>query len=207
MAISNYLELKDSIGNWSHRRDLTLLIDDFIALAEADMFKGTKAHESLQVRDMELTSTATLSGDTLALPNNFKSMRSLKITDVESRELLFKTPSALVTQTGTGIPCFYTITNQIEFDVTPDSAYTVEMKYYQKPLAISSSNTTNDVLTNHPDIYLYGALWALFTHAVDEQQAMKYYAQFSQAINGANQADEEGRYSTGLYARINGSTP
>lgn len=207
MAISNFSELKQSILNWSHRKDLDLLVPDFITLAEIDMFKGTQAHESLQVREMETTSTATLSGNTLALPDDFKSMRSLKITDTESSELLFKTPSSLVTRTGTGIPCYYTITSEIEFDVTPDSAYSVEMKYYKKPTAVTSLNTTNTILTNHPDIYLYGALWALFAHAVDEQQSMKYYSQFSQAINGANQADEEGRYSTGLYARIDGATP
>ena len=37
MAISNYTELKQAIIDWSHREDLDLMIDDFIALAEAEM--------------------------------------------------------------------------------------------------------------------------------------------------------------------------
>ena len=207
MAISNYAELKASIINWSHRKDLDLLIDDFISLAEADIYKGSRSHEALQIRQMEVTSTATMSGQSLALPDGFKSMRSVRITDNLTSDITFKTPDALVTRNGTGRPLYYTITNQLEFDVVPDDTYTLEMTYFKTPTPISSANTTNDVLTNHPDIYLFGALWMLFNHAVDDQQAMKYYQQFSLAINGANQADEDGRYSTGLYARINGATP
>ena len=207
MAISNYSELKASVINWSHRNDLDVLVDDFITLAEADMYKGTEMHEALQLRSMETTSTASISADALALPANFESMRSFRITDDSLIDLRYKTPDALVHKGGTGQPKYYTITSQLEFDVFPDQAYPCEMIYIERPLGITSSNTTNDVLTNHPDIYLYGSLWALFTHADDEAQAQKYYQRFSLAINGANQKDENGRYGSTPYARVDGYLP
>ncbi len=206
MALTTYAELKVSVINWSHRNDLDLLIDDFIALAEAEMYKG-KAHECLQLRDMETTSTASLTAIELALPDNFQSMRSLRITGDTITDLQYKPPQDLYVKTGTGRPCYYTITSQLEFDVAPDETYTVEMVYIKKPDALTSTNTTNSVLTNHPDIYLYGALWALFVHAVDDMQAQKYMQLFINAIDGANHENEEGKYAVAPYARIKGATP
>ncbi len=207
MALSTYTELKKSIINWSHRGDMDLLIDDFILLAEIDMFKETTQHEALDVREMETTSTATIDAQALSLPDNFKSMRSMKIIGDTISDLVFNTPDAMVLKTGTGKPCYYAVTSQLEFDIAPDQDYSVEMNYYKSPDGLSSSNTSNVILVSHPDIYLYGALWALFTHADDEQQAMKYYQRFSLAINGANQADESGRYGTAPYMKLSGSHP
>ncbi len=207
MALSTYTELKKSIINWSHRGDMDLLIDDFILLAEIDMFKETAQHEALEVREMETTSTATIDAQALSLPDNFKSMRSMKIIGDTISDLIFNTPDAMVLKTGTGRPCYYAVTSQVECDIAPDQDYSVEMNYYKSPDGLSSSNTSNVILTNHADIYLYGALWALFTHADDEQQAMKYYQRFSLAINGANQADGSGRYGTAPYMKLSGSHP
>jgi len=206
MSLTTYAELKTSVISWSHRNDLDLLIDDFIALAEAEMFKG-KSHECLQLRDMETTSTASLNAIELALPDNFQSMRSFRITGDSITDLQYKTPQDLYVRTGTGRPAYYTITSQLEFDVAPDETYTAEMVYLKKPTGLSSSNTTNAVLTNHPDIYLFGALWALFVHAVDDMQAQKYYMLFINAIDGANHENEEGQYAVAPYARIQGATP
>lgn len=207
MALSNYSELKQSIINWSHRNDMDLLIDDFISLAESDMFKTTSAHEALELREMETTSTATVSSDALALPDGFLSMRSFRITGDTGYDLLPKSAEALYHRGSTGRPRYFAITSQIEFDVSPDQNYACEMVYYKQPTGLSSSNATNAVLTNHPEIYLYGSLWALFTHADDEAQAVKYYMRYSEALNGANAQDEEGRFGIAPYARIQGATP
>ena len=182
---------------------MDLLIDDFITLAEVEMFKETEQHEALQIKEMEIEYSGVLSLRTLALPTGFKSMRSFILDNEAKSDLLYNTPDQLPVRSGTGQPRYYTITNQIEVDVSPDQSYDVLMTYFQKPTGICSSNTTNIILTNHPDVYLYGALWALFTHADDEAQAMKYYQRFALAINGANQADEAGRYGTAPYAKLN----
>lgn len=207
MALSNYNELKLSIIKWSHRSDLDKLVDDFIELAETEMFANNI--EILQLRGMETRSTASTGANQfLALPDDFKSMRSVRLlVDDHNGSLRFKTPEALVRRGGTGRPSYFAVSTQLEFDVTPDQTYTVEMNYIRKPTPLSASNATNVVLDNSANIYLFGSLWALFTHADDEQQAQKYYQRFIGAIQGSNQADEDGRYGPAPYGRIQGPTP
>ena len=100
---------------------------------------------------------------------------------------------------------FYSIIgNQIQFDRTPDAEYTLEIQYYKKATALSSVNLTNEILTNHPSIYLFGALAALFSYSLDTEQQMKYTQMFISAIKGANKADKKGRYGPAPSMSIQG---
>ncbi|MGB0945015.1 MAG: phage adaptor protein [Marinomonas sp.] len=208
MSFDNYTELKKSIIKWSKRDDLDLLIDDFIRLAETNMFKSDGAHEALEIRGEETTSTASITTKNFALPDNYHSWRSIAlVTDNNNNDLLYKAPNALFRRPGTGKPRYFTIGSQVELDITPDQAYTVEVNYYKKPAALSSTNATNIVLDDHPDIYLNGALYFLFKYAQDSEQANAHQILYIDAINGANQSDRDGRYGPAPYARIDGPTP
>lgn len=208
MSFDTFTNLKAEIIDWSHRNDLDTKIDGFIDLVEKDMFKATRSHEALQIRGQETTSTANVSTKFFALPDEYFSLRSIRLViDTLNGRLTFKTSDALFRESGTGRPSFFTVGSQIELNITPDQAYTVEVNYYKKPTPLSDANPTNIVLEDHPDIYLNGALYYLFTYADDEQQAGKYLQRYSEAVNGANQADDEGRYGPAPYARITGSTP
>lgn len=208
MGFANRSELKLSIINWSNRTDIDLLVDDFINLTEKDMFKGTKVHESLQVKEMETTSTAGVNTKFFALPDDYGSLRSIRIIlDNNSGKLRYKASNSLVRIAGTGQPNYFTIGSQIEFDITPDQTYTVEVNYYKRVAPLSSVVTINTVLTNHPDIYLNGSLYFLHVYANDQEKAQMYQGLYADAIDGANQADEEGRYGPAPYARIEGATP
>jgi len=105
------------------------------------------------------------------------------------------------------LPRFFTITSEIEFDRTPDSAYTVEMQYFRSLDALSGSNTTNAVLTRFPMIYLYGSLFHYANWAMNDQMASKYAELFLGAIDSANQIDKRGRHTPGAAMRIKGPTP
>ena len=106
-----------------------------------------------------------------------------------------------------GLPRFFTITDQIEFDRVPDALYTVEFQYIALPTPLSTSNQTNTVLTNNPNIYLFGALKEAFAWAGDTENQVKYEAKFANAIKGANKKDRDGRYGPAPAMRIEGSTP
>jgi hypothetical protein len=208
MSLNTYNNLKKSIINWSKRSDLDLLVDDFIDLTEVDMFKSSRIHEALEIRGEETTSSASVSTKFFALPDNYHSWRSIRLALSDgSGEINYKAPNQLQRRGGTGMPRYFTIGSQVEFDITPDRTYTVEVNYFKKPASLSPTQTTNIVLDNHPDIYLHGALYMLFNYAQDDQQALRHQALYSDAINGANQADEDGRYGPAPYARIDGPTP
>lgn len=58
-----------------------------------------------------------------------------------------------------GAPMYYAILDdKIRFYPTPDSTYSLKMGYWRKILTLSDTQTTNWLLTDHPDIYLFGAL-------------------------------------------------
>ena len=199
MALANYSELKQSIIKWSKRGDIDLLVDDFILIAEDAMLANPE--EILKVREQETRSTATLAVDTrfLALPSDFLSMRKITLIvddGVNSRwPIRFRTPEQMhITTGGEGQPAEFTVTSQIEFNITADQNYTVEIQYMAGFTPLSSANTTNIILDNGPNVYLFGCLWALFRYAQDTEEEGRYLALFLSAISGLNRKDNAGRY-------------
>jgi len=221
MALANYADLKASIEDWSHRNDVTAKIDDFIDIAEAEMYRdasmGGQTYKGLMIREMETRAEPTAAPSTrfLALPTQdinskavrFIKMRKLKYTNggVEF-EVQYRSPEQLKVISGSGTPKAFTVTSQIEFNQIPASG-TIEMQYYATIKKLNSTDTTNDLLTNHPDIYLNGGLWALFKWARNWDAADRYYQAFRQAIESANRADERGRRGPAPAQRVETSTP
>lgn len=196
MALDNYANLKASVISWMGRNDLSSLTDDFIDMAESRMYANDR--EIIRLRSMEARATATLAASEqfLALPTDFLEARRLKydLTNQNDVFLEFRVPNALIYQDSTGMPKYFTVTSQFEFERPADTAYTLEIQYYKRLTALSSSNTANDILTNYPDVYLYGCLWAANQYAAEEERAEYFYNSFISAIAGANDQDKAGRY-------------
>ena len=194
MALDTFDNLVKEVVDWSHRSDLGVKIPDFIQLAENAMYSNDI--EVLTVRSMETISTALTAGQYLSLPANFESARSIRlVTGDNGGELRFQAPEQMFKQVATGRPNFFTVIgNELQFDRVPDSDYTIEIQYYRKATPLSATVQTNEILTNHPSLYLFGALTAVFSYALDTEQQVKYNAMFISAIKGANKADKKGRY-------------
>ena len=73
MALGNYTELQASIADFLNRSDLTLVIPDFITMAEADM------NRTLRIKDMSVRTRAPLSGQYLKLPPDFLGVRNIEL--------------------------------------------------------------------------------------------------------------------------------
>jgi hypothetical protein len=204
MAFTDYDELQKEVIDWSHRADLGTKIADFIILAENAMYSNDQ--EVLTVRSMETITTQLTTGQYVDLPTGFESARSVRlITGDNGGYLKYQAPEQMRKDVAGGRPNFFTIIgNQIQFDKTPDSEYTLEIQYYAKLTPLSDTNLTNDILTNHPSIYLFGALTALFAYALDTEQQIKYGQMFISAIKGANKADKKGRYGPAPSMSIQG---
>ena len=208
MALNSYSNLKDAVQDFSHRNDVADKLDDFILLAEDTMFANPDF--PIQLRQIETRATATTStaDQFLSLPSGYIAMRRLKlILSGYDADIRYQAPEQMQTVGASGIPAYFTVTSQIEFDRVTDAEYTVEMQYSAKPTGLSSSNTTNVILDNHPSVYLYGCLWALFGWANDDAQEAKYLAKFIGQIQGINKQYKLGRYGPAMAMRIEGSTP
>lgn len=206
MALDSYSNLKTAIVNFSGRDDLTTLLDDFIDMAEQEMYFNSQ--RPLRVRQMETRSTlTTVAGNRfLALPTGYLEPRAMVILrNGERLEMKYVAPAALEVQSTDGLPHYFTITSQIEFDREPDDAYSIEFQHYAKPTALSSASPTNDILDNYPTIYLYGALSALYDYSRELQDSQVYYQKMIEAIMGATKGDKAGRYGPTPAGRVQGS--
>lgn len=208
MAIDSFSNLKASVTAFSGRDDLSNQLDDFVQLAETKIYANQV--NPLRVRAMEDTATDTLSTASryLALPTDFLEMRSFRITINDYQPTLDPVvPNSLRIYPSVGRPTEYTVTDQIEFNMIPDAAYTVTFQYYKKLAPLSSAAPVNAILTSFPNIYLYGALAELNKFAAEEEKATYYEDLFFDAISGANRESVAGSYGPAPRARKSGSTP
>lgn len=196
MSISTYAELKSAVANFLARTDLTDQIPNFIQLAEARLSR------ELETRDQEKRATATLtSGDEfIALPTDMREIREIKLNTSPNVVLEYKSPTALdTTYTGsTGKPLAYSIVGgELKIRPIPDDSYTAEIIYIGSLSALSDTNTTNVMLTRHPDAYLSGSLVEAYTYLMDEQRASTYDAKFTRSIEEIRKDEQRSHYGTG----------
>ena len=206
MAIETYEKRKQEVISWSHRGDIDLKVETFISMAETEMYANDK--QTLQIRTQETLNTQATSGRTLPLPTDFLAMRSIRVlTGSDYINIRSLAPQQMQVIAGTGFPHSFTVTDQIEFNITPDSAYDVEIQYYALPLELSDANQSNAVLADNPNVYLFGTMAMLYSWAVEEQLAVQYYGKFMVAISGANKKAKKGRYGPAPAMTPAGSTP
>ena len=208
MALDNYANLKASIESWSHREDIKGKVDDFIQICESEMYSNSDV--SLRVRSMVSTSAGVTNivDRFQALPTGFLETRRYDFDMTGSRPTIdYITPDSMVIRDGSGVPSVYTTTSQIEYDVIPDAVYATNLIYYGKLTGLSDAATTNQVLTDSPNIYLYGSLWALNIWAENDENIMKYRQLFLSAIDGANRADASGNIGVATQKRRRSRNP
>jgi hypothetical protein len=121
--------------------------------------------------------------------------------------LNFSNPESLQVQAGAGRPKAFTVSQELEFDRIPDSAYTAEMHYYKDIPALDATNSTNAVLTNYPAVYLYGAMFHYAQWAQDDRMLLQYSELFDEVMSRANRIARKARHGPAPYMRTEGSTP
>lgn len=183
MAINDYSTLKQALADWSHRTDLSSQLDDFIRLGEERMATD------LRVRELETSTTATLTGITLPLPTDFAEFRRFTIasTSKQSPEMIGADGLRAKYDSANGFPKYYSLVgSNIEFNRTPDSAYTYVLDYWKKPPAITSTDTTSAILTNYPGVYLFASLMELASYTKNDTDLARYQGKYSQYLGMAN---------------------
>jgi hypothetical protein len=196
MAISNYSELQTAVANWLDRDDLAARIPEFITLCEA------RFNRSLRLRAMETLdiSVDTVGGtSTVALPTGYVQMRDISLITSPITQLQYLTPEIMNRINAgslTGKPETYTIiADNILFGPTPDAAYDISMLYYKTFDALSDAAPTNWVITNAPDVYLYGTLLEAEPFLMNDQRVQLWATALTQSINTLQEQDNKDRHS------------
>ena len=184
MAISTYSELQTAIAAWAHNDALTTLIPDFISLAESSF------NRALHTRTMETDNVLSLvSGTrTVALPTGFVEPISLKVvisgqTDeplvlVRPHELAVNADSSASRQ-----PEYWAINGtNIEFANLADQTYALSLRMISSAFNLSVSTPTNWLLTNHPDLYLYGSMIHAASYMVNDARIPVWQMKYEKAL-------------------------
>ena len=196
MALTTYAELKTSVGDWLNRSDLTTAIPDFISLAEAQI------ERNLRTRQMIVRATASITTEYSAVPDNFLEVKSFKLDTNPVTPLQFETIDSMdtlaVTYRTATKPIFFTVVGeQFRYLPVPDTAYTGELIYYAKLSKLSTSNTTNWLLTAAPDVYLYGALMQAAPYLQDDARIATWASLYKTGLEELKQSDDRGATSGG----------
>jgi hypothetical protein len=195
MAISNYSELKSAIADWLDRTDLTDSISDFITLAEA------RHKRDFKLRRMETRVTANTIADTeyYTLPDQYVAMRNIQLNTDPKTSLEYLTPEQMdriYAGSMKGKPRAYSIIgNDIQLRPIPDSAYEIEILYFKHFTALSDSAPTNEMLTNHPDIYLYGSLVEAEPYLQNDKRIQTWASFYDRAKKDIIDSNERDRHS------------
>tara|TARA_R100000655_G_scaffold34945_1_gene67888 strand:- start:1302 stop:1928 length:627 start_codon:yes stop_codon:yes gene_type:complete len=195
MAITTFSELKTAISNWLDRTDLDDRIPEFIALAEA------RHRRDFKIRRMETRVTANTIADTeyYSLPDDFTAMRNIQLNTDPKTSLEYLTPEQMDRVHGgsiTGKPKAYSIIgNSFQLRPIPDAVYEIEMLYYKYFTALSDSNTSNDMLTYHPDLYLYGSLVEAEPYLQNDKRIQVWAGFYDRAKQDLITTNERDRHS------------
>jgi hypothetical protein len=183
MALTNYSELKAVIAQWMKRNDRTNQIPDYITLAEMRI----KTLVRLRVMETESTLSATASSDLIAIPSDFKSPVALWLNDINPREKLEQLlPQSMPYNTTPSRPMYWCIDGtNLRFQSPADQAYSVKLRY-QQLFNLSNTTTTNYLLQDYPDVYLFGSLVEGFNDILQPQNAQIWEARFQEAMRNCN---------------------
>lgn len=209
MAISTFTELKSAIADELNRSDLTSVIPNFISLAEA------RLNRDLRVRQMIKRANApTVAGNRyLSVPPDWQQAKNLQITaSGKTVQLEFMTLDFADYYNSTrgglsGVPKYYNFTGgDIELIPTPNDVYSIEMAYYGKVTPLSDSVSTNWLLTQWPDVYLYGSLIHSAPYLKEDDRLDVWSAIYDRLTTDINASDERAQYSgSTLKARTRNS--
>jgi hypothetical protein len=202
MTITTYATLKTAIADFLNRDDLTSVVPTFIRLAESRISREIRHWR------METRSTAQLDTQYSAIPADYLSPIRLQITDAPTSEVSPISTAQLLQLRGdredrVGRPVHYALTaGGIELFPTPDETYNASLVYYARVPALSDSTTTNWLLTEAPDVYLYGALVHAAPYLKDDARIQIWEAFHAQAIDNLNTSSSDAKYGgSGLVMR------
>ncbi len=218
--ITTYAGLKAGVLAWLARTGDALLdgrFDDFLLNCERRMYYGFAVEmpdhplksDPLRIPEMEAVDAAfALSSGTVAQPAGFLELISAKNNSpVSPMEIVGqRVLDGYGTQSLGGTRLIAVSGTNFRFLDAPSSG-TATLRFYRK-LATPAGSTVNDILTNYPDVYLYGCLIeaAIFTQG--EAEAQRYLQLYNASVAGLNARTQRITASANPVIRVRaGMTP
>lgn len=202
MALDTYTHLQTAVLKWLNREndtDLAAQLPDHIALAEARMKR--------LLRRSETRTDITIDGEAVNPPSDMAELRSIYLISssperdmpirIVTAEMLAERRARNAGSTGRPSDVSY-IAGQLLFAPTPDQTYTAEIIYFTQLTPLSNSVTTNAVLQEAPDAYLFGTLLELAPYLEYDDKIPIWKEKFEQAIQELNDVRDREQFAASL---------
>lgn len=203
-AITDFTSLQEAALQWIGRDDdpnddVRRNIGTMVTLAETKLRPRLKG-----IRILKTRAKALLDEEWEWLPSNFAHMSSVSVLPAndEAREypLSYKGEQQFIAErlrlvSTTAPACvtmFTTIGRQIRFGPwhgDPGDATMFRIIYYARPVPLSDSNPTNELLAEHPEIYLYATLVETAPYISDDGRINVWRGALDDAIDMASEND------------------
>lgn len=195
--ITDYASLQSALTDYLDRADLSGVAPTFIAMGESRIYRD------LRVRDMEKVTSATITNGSFAVPADYVESKNLYVTDATGNYLYevervspFWLRSTYQQQSGQGTPSFYAReAGNFVVGPYPNASYPVTLLYYARLPGLSSSNTTNWLTNNNPDLIFAAAMIEAATYQQDDQAVGYWETRYQQITQAVALADKRERMS------------
>jgi len=187
MGLSTYAELKASLTSWFHNRtDVADIADDLIDMAEARFNREVKS------RKMDVSTTLTITTGVATIPTGLVALHSLVNTAQPYGRIDYAPIDVIeaLDPSNTGAPCRFAEVGE-QFITWPPTSATARIRYRAKLTPLDSTNTTNWLLTDHPDLYLKTALLQASEYFVDDDRIPLWEREVATMIERINRQDRE----------------
>jgi hypothetical protein len=208
MTLATYAELQTAMADFLNRDDLTSVLPTFIRLAES------RIDRDLRHFRQEKRSTAQLDTQYSAIPADYLRPIRLQILDGSTNPVEpISTAQMLQLRADnydhTGKPTHYALTaGGLELYPTPDVVYNASLVYYARVAALSGANTTNWLLTEAPDAYLYGSLVHSAPYLKDDAKIAVWDGLYKAAMDNLNATSADAKYGgSGLTMKTKRGAP
>lgn len=180
MALSSLSDLKATVKKYRGRSDTEFndLLDTFVTMFES----RANAELEIRVAEVDTTLTGTTDSRSISLPSDFLEPIALFLTTYGVEEHLAPIIAGnYALETSSGVPEAWMINgSNLDLDKPCDQAHTFRFRYRMKKLDLATTDP-NWLLTNHPDVYLYGVLREAAIFAGDDGAAAGYEVLYTQA--------------------------
>lgn len=205
MALDTYAHLQTEIADWlGARTDLTAVIPTFITLAEARIKR--------LLRRSTTRTTFSIAAESNTAPADCAEIRSLVLesgspsADLPMRngtnEMLSERKARNNGSTGRPDTFIHTAGSIVVAPV-PDQTYTARIVYFTQITPLSVTNTSNTLLVEAPDVYLYGSLAQAEPYLEHDERIATWEKQFLAAIDELNNVrDREEHNASIMDARV-----
>ena len=208
MAITNYTNLQTTIADFLNRDDLTAVIPTFIQLAEAQMQREIR-HWKMEKRANGAQSPGQ---EYMQIPADWLETIRFHCVDQGTSPIVMVSRDAMADirakneDNSSKTTYYYTHADgQFQLYPTPSSTLNVELLYYQEIPSLSATTTTNWLLEDAPDAYLYGALLHSAPYLAEDARVAVWAQMYSAAVQNVNSASEKARYSgSGMKLKVRG---